>query len=524
MGLLSGDRGIKATLLARHPSCFERFVDAEAFLVAINATRALSCVVRDGNIMMMGAPRSVKTIGDYTDYLRKTIACSARACATVVLCFDDPSHVPPAKSLTQNRRDDASKRRAASKQQKSVADGPSPEGLEGDCTAQCAATPAVAPSAPLEFTADGLGAVPDCHELVDDRATRYRFFDELVKRALRDPHTFLPPNSTVVVEGVDTRGASRPMASERFPSVVCVANVSSRADRGEGAHASDGTYADPAHSAEPAQADVALDTATPPIPVDEFGQCPLTVNVGEADFKVCRLADACAEALGPDSVIVIDTVDTDILPIALLSDCRSRRLGERGDWSCASRGRVYVGIRERGKKAAQALWKQSGVESLVPNDVKAMAGWLIVDVDDLTRSLCADMHSGPSPMHDNDAFVRCALLCASWAMCGCDYVPDNINAADAVHDEALGVLCQLDRATSIAGMRFFTQGSSAFPSDDLVELLGQIASGASEALARGKSKDTLAHLPRSTALKALWSAAYWLDPCNWPAMLVDYGY
>ena len=527
MGLLSGDRGVKATLLARHPQFFGRFVDAEAFLLAIDATRTLSCVVRDGNIMMMGAPRSVKTVFEYIDYLRKTIACSARACATVVLCFDDPRHVPPAKSLTQSRRDDASKRRAASKARKGAPDGASVEGLEEGGDAQAATPPPVAPAAPIDFTADDLSAVADCHDLVDDRATRYRFFDELVKRALCEPHTFLPPNTMVVVEGVDTRGASRPMASERFPSVVCVANVAALGDS---------QVADvPMDTDVPTDADteiaprtnaqrVALDASTPPIPVDEFGQCPLTANVGEADFKVCRLADACAEAMGAESVVMIDTVDTDILPIALLNDCHSRRLGDRGDWSCASRGRVYVGIRERGKKAAQALWKQSGVETLVPDEVKASAGWLIVDIDDLTRSICADMHSGPSPMHDNDAFVRCALLCASWAMCGCDYVPENINAADAVHDEALGVLCGLDRTTSISAMRFFTDGSRAFPSEDLVDTLGRIASGASGALTRGKSKDTLARLPRDVALKALWSAAYWLDPCNWPAMLIDYGY
>lgn len=191
MGLTSGPKGAKAALRSRAPTAFADFDSLHEIRASRGAFWEQTTACIDGNVLAMGTPSSVRSLDDHVHALATSVASALQVASLVVLVFDEPAFVTGAKQEVQKRRD--------------------------------ARVPAV------EFgdaygTAD-LEDMEDCRPLKLCRAARMRFFDELAKRVLCAVCSGSVGSSRqgvhgLLVDGVDPRGASRPVDASRDASLL----------------------------------------------------------------------------------------------------------------------------------------------------------------------------------------------------------------------------------------------------------------------------------------------------------------
>ena len=263
MGLrdASGKYGAKTQLRARFPGAFFEAATLEDAALGVPAARTLA--VLDGTIVARQVFAGEKhTFADYCAVNAYPIAAARRAAEVIVVAYDDPHAVTPAKREEQSRRDLAQHATSAWDR--------------GDA-----------------YTREELVGMVDVAPLVSSRAARMRCLDEIARLSLmeasavdavpaapglEDVRDAFRAGGALVYDGVDPAGAARPLDAPR------VARVAGNAEK---------LVAALTHGRE----------AQP---------------MGEADLKLTSVVD-CARASGAFDLGLIVTVDTDTICIELLA-------------------------------------------------------------------------------------------------------------------------------------------------------------------------------------------------------------
>lgn len=233
MGLKGGDKGVKALLKDKCGGCFRRFDELSEMRDVIitggkpgvevvdvadgdgdqpidldkpkePTKRDRTVVLMDGNVLMMSVPESVQTIGPFADVVYGYVRAQLRTGKLVVVAFDEPAHLTWAKREEQARRDAARRAR-----QVTCSTDMQPCPLRDD------------------FTVADLDALPDVHVLKAHRPCRVRLYDEVIRRVYRRVvgvmkqwETNGHDTGTLILDGVEVRGAERPVDSSRAVGMV----------------------------------------------------------------------------------------------------------------------------------------------------------------------------------------------------------------------------------------------------------------------------------------------------------------
>lgn len=310
MGLHSGEHGVKSALIRLYPSVWNWYESLPAMVAGqCDSAEGVAHVI-DGNVLMFGAPAAVRTLCEYEEYLFDRLLPFVESCALLIVCFDDPPHVPPAKHACQRQRD---KSRAApemtiSAELHSVMTAPSEE----DCTRE------------------RMEELLDCRVMLADRAVRMRFIDEVCVRVFGDLILAVGARmemgfseTAVLFDGFDAQGTTRPPHHPRDPHVFCT--------------------------------DVAI-----------YEALQYHTPLGEADVKL-NIYDQLVRRLAPPRLVALHTIDTDSLPISLLQ--QTKRLQERGGE--LEETRTVLCLRERGSSALRCVDIQRLCQALMVQCVSA---------------------------------------------------------------------------------------------------------------------------------------------------------
>ena len=294
MGLHSGDYGVKNALLQKYDNAWGWYDSLKAMVTGQCESCAEVVHIVDGNVLMFGAPNTVRTLFEYESYLFDRLFPFLETSTLLIVCFDDPPYVPPAKHACQRKRD---KTRAApemtiSEELQPVMSAPSEE----------------------ECTRERMEQLLDCRVMLADRAVRMRFIDEICVRVFgdlmqgMDARVEMGEHQTVVLfDGFDALGTTRPPHHPREPQVFCT--------------------------------NVAVYTLL-----------QYSVPLGEADVKL-NIYDQLVRQLESVRLVALHTIDTDSIPISLLQ--QTKRLQERrGD---PEETRTVLCLRERGSSALRCI-------------------------------------------------------------------------------------------------------------------------------------------------------------------------
>jgi hypothetical protein len=105
MGLTGGPNGAKAVFLGKFADAFAHVKRLDDVRKLVGVSRAHTLAVLDGNVMMNAIPKEVDTFHGYVRVLAHQLNEAIQAAAHVVVVFDDPKAITPAKADEQQRRD-----------------------------------------------------------------------------------------------------------------------------------------------------------------------------------------------------------------------------------------------------------------------------------------------------------------------------------------------------------------------------------------------------------------------------------
>lgn len=468
---------MKRLVVEKYADSCGRFLSLLDFREAIEVDGDSAVVVRDGNVMLMSMPSSAVAFSQMVDVAERSLLQSLRTASTVCVCFDAPEHVPIAKVETQRKRDCAGYEEAE----------------VGETNGREAGR-SVLSRADSEWFAQQ----HDCRPLLKSRETRYRLFDAVMRRTvdrIRASHRAAESWSRGEAEREGAWRASRPLLlvegvdpfeppsdadpGSRRPGLLCTGDLNEAAAR-LGIHVEcEGTVL----------------------------RCRETCRVGEADLKLRLVAEAATTAERPPRLLLIDTIDTDVLPILLTSD---RLQGARAEVG------VFVVMRERGKHAKAALQ-----EELDLSEPPETAGWLVVDARHLHASI-----AGEIPTLDTWTSTRLVGMC--WAACGCDFVFPSIPASDSLHASLIRTLRDASDShrvveqLRVAFERAEESESSRAALCDFVRRAAERAGREGEVSVR--TSRALIGIPDLSLRRALWTTLYWSNAERPPSDSASLGF
>lgn len=438
MGLKSAPTGVKAQLRARFPRCFREFATLAEARDAIKLQRAQTVVCTDGNVLMMGVPQSCSTFESYVNMVSSILRTALATSIALVVVFDEPEHMTEAKLEEQTKRD-------ASRRSTSVV-----------CSSDLKSVPDSD-----DYTKQYIDISTDVHSLVRDRRTRGRFFDAVCVEVMGRLRAQMArweasghPTGTVIFDGIDARGADRPVSEPRCPNIVSTHDAAASCFK--------------------------RDTPT-----------------GEGDIKLneigARIRQNASEGQAFEGVrlTIVNTIDTDSFAIELLGD--ARRHITRDD----SKVSTLLAMRERGTKRG--------------TDEEKPASYLCCDVTLLNKSIQKHMwgvERSPTPADQHSALT---LMVAGWSLCGCDFVEVKGLRADIVFD-AIKEIVKL-HADTMSAMRSTLDGDrSRVPAlCRPIKLLLCACASHMNSMPRVKkaSADAVRYVDETPLLRASWLLNYW---------------
>jgi hypothetical protein len=322
----------------------------------------------------MAVPQDLRTLDAYIGVLVVSLKKVIATCALTVVVFDEPECITAAKAQEQMRRDAA---RQATQVQSS--------------------SDLVAIPVDDNFTSADIKPDTDVQALIKHRPTRRRIVDEVARIVLQRLQEQIQrwergghPGGAVIFDGVDPRGADRPISSPREPQLVGTSE----------------------------EAKLLFAREDP---------------IGEGDLKLAQIgrrvrAASGAEGVARDLRLTLNvTIDTDSFAIELIEEAK------RASDARVSPSNTVLCMRERARKRGL--------------DDDRDAFYLCCDISLLHNLIQQHMFGqsrAPSARHQ-----RCAmtLLAAGWALCGCDFVGEvKPLRSDAVFD-AIGEIVKTRPAT-----------------------------------------------------------------------------
>ena len=467
MGLkVKGENGVKALLKSQYPGAFRRFPtvgDAAAAVAATAAAKAQTVLqpavdppaardtivaTVDGNVLLMQIPGEVETFAEYVNVVVNILHSHLRSASVVVVVFDEPEILTKAKREEQNRRDE-SRTKPATYHSGDLAPVPVDD----------------------NYSQADIERVRNCHEVMASRAARSRLYDAIGVEVLRRFANII--DGTLVFDGLDPRGATRPMGAVRAPT------MSSAGARTEGL-------------------------------VDALAHGP----IGEGDLKLAAIEEAVrgvaarpeAErpaALRSACVHFAVTIDTDSLAIGLLQRAR-RDVAVTGATAPAPMFKTAMLMRERAPKRDR--WGDEG-----------RASYLVCDYDALYVLVQKDMwEANARSVRAMDPVLKrraITLLVSGWILAGSDFAEIKSLHARMVTEAVPALLRHSERmvaaATDVvsagqaAGVRLLVPQLL----ERLVELCARTY--ADEKGARKATIANLAHYDEVQLRRAAWCIAYW---------------
>lgn len=442
MGLAGGPNGAKALFKHKFHDAFRSFEALEQARDAVGVARRQTLVVVDGNVLVMQTPSAVDTFPGYVAVLANQLYGAIKAGEHVVVVFDEPA------SLTRAKQEEQSKRDARRTPQTPV------------CSDDLVACPTDDNYTREELDAEGLNV----KLLINHRPARSRFYDALCVATLAKLQHMLVGEEgcawSVTFDGIDPRGADRPMGERRAPGVL---------------------------SSHP----------------EDWGPVLTREHaIGEGDMKltdVChrvhKLRKAKPESAMADVLLnLLWTIDTDSFLIELMQQSRREmrpRAEDRNELT-------MLCLREPARRRK--------------GEVPEPAYFQCIDMMCLHESVMAYVFGSRSvtPAIQEKKPMVTALLAASIALCGCDFVEVRGLRADLVLPCVREVarnrpdLLELMRGV-YTGRADDTRGAAEAIKAVIEDFLTSIA-GAPRMKATSAKASTYSELQ---VLRACWLAAYW---------------
>ena len=276
MGLGGGPNGAKAVFLDKFPNAFKHVKRLDDVRQLVGVSRAQTLVVLDGNVMMNAIPKEVDTFRGYVRILAYQLNEAIQAAAHVVVVFDDPKAITPAKADEQQRRDQLRQARVPL------------------CSEDLVATIFDDDYHTNDLLADGCNV----KLLMEFRKARPRFYDAVCAALLQKFRAEMTGDGawSLTFDGIDERGGERGIGVPRDAGVL----------------SSDSTFWKP------------LLTRAEPI--------------GEGDLKLTDVTQRVHDASRIEGTPVhgvllnlVTTIDTDSFVIELLQQNRRERRPEEAD-------------------------------------------------------------------------------------------------------------------------------------------------------------------------------------------------
>ena len=196
MGLrCNGNRGAKQVLLTNMKCSFSKTQKLTDLLCAVGVERDNVALLIDGNVLLRAVPRDIKSSKQFLHYVFHQMLDALGTAELIVFVFDEPENLTEAKLEEQLRRDSKKKR-----VETEVAE------FVGD-----------------EYDTAYISNLADVHILIDDRASRLRFFDHIILQIssmLQSHARFCNSKVEVILDGVDARGANRSSNEKRKPELI----------------------------------------------------------------------------------------------------------------------------------------------------------------------------------------------------------------------------------------------------------------------------------------------------------------
>jgi hypothetical protein len=444
MGLKSnGDYGVKRVLKDRYPRAFKQFKTLKDVREGLKLERTQVTAALDGNVLLMQVPRSASSFGAYVSVVTNAIVSALGTAKLVFVVFDEPEHMTMAKREEQMRRDE-NRKKAVPLFSNDLTPYPTDD----------------------DYGVDELLRAEDCHSIVGCRPARNRFFDEVgvqvmarLRRTIeewkRDGH-----EAIVLFDGLDARGASRPLGVERTPELF-------------GSH-------------------------------PEYTELFKHAAVGEGDLKLAVVQDLvrrhCAEEVRP--AVVADTkihltvtIDTDSICIELLE--RVRRLQDVPALDTSIHGVL--------------CFRETNTKREMEDDPRAT--YCVLDYATLEQLLQQDMWGIGAQITLHQQRCAITLLCAGWILAGCDYTEiKGLNAAMVL--DVLPGVARMDPSLMNAAAGAWKGDPTAVKK--LARSLGRLVRicAASYGAQPGARKATIAKLESTDLLevpllRGAWTIAYW---------------
>lgn len=206
MGQKSGEKGVKFSLRREFQDAFARFFTLEEFASALSYAPEQLLVAVDGNVLLRQIPTKIEkpatehlpvhvgptTLDDQVGILVKKVLNFFKATNIVVIVFDQPETITLAKEAEQKKRDGKDGEVATSSDLCTISD---------------------------HYNLHALQTTPDLPKFVKERPRRPRYYDELLRQACQRVAGFVGRSGkTLVIDGLDERGALRPVGALRMPS------------------------------------------------------------------------------------------------------------------------------------------------------------------------------------------------------------------------------------------------------------------------------------------------------------------
>jgi hypothetical protein len=295
MGLASGEYGAKRSIILllekANNGATKTISKLRELHTEYDANRNTATVLVDGNVLVRSSPPL--SYANFVDFCQKSLNSFFDVAKHVIVVFDEPDAVTVAKREEQQHRDMAREKREIQISHDLKHELPQSDDYNESDVKNC----------------------PNVQALIENRQTRLRLLDIIFIKILTEAKTkrqheiaiYGKAMSSLTLDGVDARGDSRSHNSARRPEIL---------------------------STEDLLPDI-LRRETP---------------IGEGDLKFTSIEKCIAKHQREDSplwgvkIILLHTIDTDALPIALIEEARRR--SKKGEEDV----KTVLCLREPGRK------------------------------------------------------------------------------------------------------------------------------------------------------------------------------
>lgn len=459
MGLhAKGGRGVKPQLLTKHwnDNLFRMYHELQDVPQTIGGTpRTRTSAAIDGNVVLCRTPQEVTTLKGWVSCFVSQIMHVIRASAFNIIVFDEPENLTEAKRAEQDSRDAAA--------------------LKGHVVASMDAPRSFSLPKDDNYLAEALlHPELDVHDVKDHRAARSRLFDEIVRQGFREIlariHSSDMRGTVLIIDGLDQRGALRPIGEKRNPQLYGIENC----------------------------------------PV--LAHMVRTRPIGEGDLKLAWVEDKIRN-LVKEGVIDVGvhltlTIDTDSFAIELIEEGRRRCECERG-----GEPSTVAGILCLYEKSAYCL------NRLSHTDGDEKSGFLVCNYSGLYDRLINHLwHQAvvtfkqPPPTPDEER-QSINFMAAGWVLSGCDFCDVNGMTAELVLESLPMMLAQPQTRTLISAFKYSWAGGRQHLAKMIPALQYLVRMCSSNYEHKNRSDKVTVYTMKtfnSAAMKrSVWTIAYW---------------